>query len=115
MTLSPLVLSVLLICWTVPAILVLAQYWIERRSNARSTPQPVSPHVVTRQVAVEVSAHVGDPRSALRVPRDDEEWEFEAALPPLQVLEAPYAECNVHVLDGDTNTLIKRQCMMCIN
>jgi hypothetical protein len=119
MTLSPLVLAILAVCWTLPAALIIVRYGIERAA-------PASKEVVRREmdtthktIAVkgEIDVAAGRERrpDLLYAGSYGDVARTEAASPKSVETKqsVPYAKASVGVLDGAET--VRRQCSICLN
>lgn len=115
MTLSPVVLSVLVACWTIPAAILLVRYWNER-TQARSTADAERKlEVVRRQITVDITSHMSTTPSGLDSRRSHGHRGFLFTPDTTSIQrEVPHAECSVHVFD-DTGAIVERHCSVCMN
>lgn len=121
MTLSPLVLAVLAVCWTLPAVLITVRYGIERAAPARNEAIPERRNMETtrKTIVIEGALTVASGRRSrndlLHAGSYGDVVRTQARSPKSVDTEqsVAYAEAPVQVRDGDETRL--RQCSLCLN
>jgi len=120
MTLSPLVLAVLAVCWTLPAVLITVRYGMERAAPARNEgiPERRKMQTTRKTVAIEGALTVSGRRSRndlLHAGSYGDVVRTQARSPKSVDTEqsVAYAEAPVRVRDGNETRL--RQCSLCLN
>ena len=119
MTLSPLVLAVLAVCWMLPAALIVVRYGIERAAPAPNEvvrrEMDTTHETITEKGDIDVASGRERRPDLLYTGSYGDVAHTEAASPESIEMEqsVPYAEASVGVLDG-TETA-RRQCSICLN